>query len=164
MPSNRLAAVFGRTARFAQGQGIEEGGSPEPFSCSDYFTADAQAGRPTPNMVVVIGSGKDKAYSSLLKIFQQPWINSSNIRFVHIPITRDENILRNRVAPFDKVLPDESWVKPVHMDDIPSWKKECQGVARDNTLAYVARYHDFKVRGIAPDDSNRIKTLILSMQ
>ena len=132
---------------------IGERRSAKPFSCSDYFTKEAQAGRSTPDMVVVIGSGRDKAYSSLLKIFEQPWINTSSTRFIHIPITRDENILKNRVAPFDKVLPDESWVKPIHMDDIPGWKKECEGVVRDNTLAYIARYHDFKVRGMASDDN-----------
>jgi len=93
-------------------------------------------------LVIVVGSLRPP-WRELLSTLDQPWVSSST-KFVHLPISREDDVLQNKIANFDLVLPDEVWVKPVHMEDIQDFRATCRTVERDNKLVYIARYHNWK--------------------
>lgn len=95
------------------------------------------------DLVVVLGSGTNDRDLPLM--FEQPWVGPHTIMF-HVPISHNTTILNNEVANFDLVIPDSSFVKPLHLEHITEFQASCRSQVRGNTLVWVARYLDWKVR------------------
>lgn len=117
----------------------KEGITGDSFDCRKYF---ADSGRQVAELVIVLGTGDTDAH--LHEMFNQPWVGPQTA-FMHIPISHDERILRNKVARFDLVVPDEAFVKPVHLEHIVEFRETCRSQERSNTLVWVARYMEWKV-------------------
>lgn len=122
----------------------------QAVSCASWFE---QRGLSHAELLVVVGTGHAQCKDCIRKVrsvkygelkwpMRQSWVSKST-RTIHIPISRTNDILRNRVANFTKVIQDGALVKPVHVPNISDWKQTCHQTVRQNRLVYVARYHDW---------------------
>ena len=114
----------------------------QTFNCTAWFR---NRGHAKADAVVVLGTGisERNAYPQLEQVFRQSWVDDKT-RFIHIPISRNQLILSNKVAKFDKVVADGEWVKPVRMQNLGSFLSKCKAAPKVNSLAWVARYVDWK--------------------
>eukprot|EP00873_Tetraselmis_striata_P023867 jgi/Tetstr1/444131/TSEL_032029.t1 len=120
-------------------------------SCRSWFK---QRGLDHAELLVVVGTGHSQCkdcvkrvrgvkYGELKWPLRQPWVGKAT-KSIHIPISRTNDVLRNRVANFTKVIQDGTLVKPVHVPNLAEWRQTCSQIPRENRLVYVARYHDWK--------------------
>lgn len=123
------------------------------FNCAEWFERRSV----TADLVIVGGSGdrecthclpelEHRPYAQLRDAIDlgKPWMGRRT-RTIHIPISGNNKILRNRVAGFDQMLPDSDIVKPTHLADAEEFRAQCASTARGKRLVYVARYHSWKV-------------------
>ena len=126
------------------------------FSCHEWFQ-ESLGGTAHADLVIVVGTGtkarcsgcrrqleKIGPYGELKLGLVQPWVGRKT-KTIHLPISRASSVLENKVAHFNKVLPDEAWVKPVHFNQVSTWRQSCQGHNKTDSLVYVARLNEMKV-------------------
>jgi hypothetical protein len=120
-------------------------------NCRSWF---AERGLNHTELLVVVGTGHSQCrecisrvrgtkYGELKWPLKQPWVSKKDTKTIHIPISRTNDVLRNRVANFTKVIQDGALVKPVYVPSMPEWRRTCGLIERQNRLVYVARYHDW---------------------
>ena len=126
------------------------------FSCHEWFQ-ESLGGTAHADLVIVVGTGmkarcsgcrkqldKIGPYGELKLGLLQPWVGRKT-KTIHLPISRASSVLDNQVALFNKVLPDETWVKPVHFSQVSTLRQGCQGHNKTNSLVYVAPLNEMKV-------------------
>ena len=132
-------------------------GPRETFGCSEWFHRRHSHQQKHADLVVVIGTGAEKcsecksaikvagSFGELKLVKTQPWVGPQTV-ILHIPISRDDRVLENRVAGFNAIVQDGSWIKPVNIETSGNWRAACYSKQKRDTLVYVARYHEWKVR------------------
>lgn len=122
------------------------------FDCQEMW---GKANR-TADVLIVVGTGSTfceyerihslpcdapqdpwENYLSLATVLRQPWLRQDT-KTVHIPVRLLQPLNAN-VMGFDKVIPDNSFVKPLQ-DTSVNLMKSCGSRPRSNKLMYVARY------------------------
>lgn len=138
--SGRAFAGVHEDCQFCEGEGICEKVYTDAFNCKEYFDRRGLQG---PELAIVVGT---RPLNRIPDVPKQPWVGPQT-KFIHLPVSRDEEFLNSRLSEFHLVLPDESWVKPVHVSNIDEFRDKCKRVEKRNVLVYIGRYssHDFKV-------------------
>mmetsp|Transcript_10546 Transcript_10546/g.30027 ORF Transcript_10546/g.30027 Transcript_10546/m.30027 type:complete len:423 (-) Transcript_10546:467-1735(-) len=124
------------------------------FECKAWLKS---RGLTTTRLLLILGTGmssragksnklsRPKDYPDIHNALSQPWVDGQATRVLHFPITHIEEIVRNlvfrkEVKHFD-VVPDSTWLRPVHRGNLEAWTTWCQAQPKARDLLYVAHFH-----------------------